>query len=120
MSVSTTNAADEVAVAVRTGKTLITQVEVRQRTNDAPILYLQLFNAAAPTVGTTKPVSVVPVPAGNANVDIATGKYTFNSHFGGMYFATALAYAVTTTPDGSTGPDTGDEPQVDVHYEPVG
>ncbi len=115
-----TQAQDATATVVRSGATLLKGVRVRQNTNDAPVLYVQIFNHASPNVGTTAPVHVLQVPAGSTKVECATLDARFESQFGGAYLATALSYAVTTTHDGSTNPDSGDEPVVIVDYEAVG
>lgn len=119
---SRTEAQAEVVTAVRTGATLLKGVRVEQRTNDAPALYLQIFNVAAAsvTIGTTAPVLVIPVPAGNTIDEMMRLAVQFQGNKGGHYLSTALSYAVTTTHDGSTAPDAGDEPVVVVDYEAVG
>jgi hypothetical protein len=120
MAKSRTAAQNATATAVRSGKTFVKNIRVGQRTTDAPRLFLQLFNNNAPTVGTTAPEIVVPVPAGNGNLDQQALDVQLWGKFGGAYFDTGLAYAVTTTHDGSTNPDAGDEPEVIVDYEPLG
>lgn len=60
-------------------------------------VYIQVFNSAAPTVGTTAPAFVIPLPAGaGANLEIALG----------VAMPTAIAVAATTTATGGTGPTT--------------
>jgi hypothetical protein len=93
---------------------------VEQRAAAAPRLFLQLFNTNAPTVGTTVPEIVIPVPAGSGTVDEAVVKVVFKGSQGSLVLNTGLAYAVTTTPTGSTGPTGGQEPVVIVDYEPLG
>lgn len=117
---SRTAAQDATYTAVRTGVTLVKGVRVEQHTTDAPKLYLQLFDAVAPTVGTTAPNDVIEIPAGSDNLDMARIAAQFQSSRGGKYYGTGLAYAVTTTHDGLTAPDAGDEPVVTVDYEAVG
>lgn len=120
MARSRTAAQNATATAVRTGRTHLRNVRVRQRTTDAPRLFLQIFNAASPTVGTTAPEIVLPVPAGSANMDSQGYDYPMQGPRGGVELGTALAYAVTTTHDGNTAPDAGDEPEVIIDYEPLG
>lgn len=117
---SRTEAANATAVAVRNGRTLLKSVRVEQRTTDAPALKLQIFNTNAPTVGTTAPFMVVPVPAGSALLMISFHKEEYQGPFGGVDLGTGFSYAVTTTHDGLTAPDAGDEPVVDIHYEQLG
>lgn len=118
MSLST-NLVDEAPVVLRNGRALVASIKVTQFVFDAPALYLQVFNTNAPTVGTTAPVMVIPVPAGSTQWPEWT-KIDFAGKRGGMHFATGLSVAVTTTHDGSTGPDAGDDPQVIIDWEPVG
>jgi hypothetical protein len=118
MSKHRTAAADETAVAVLSSKAQLRSLHVIQHTVDAPALFLQLFNNASPTVGTTAPNKVMPIPPGR------TGEKTYikeniNTEQGGFPFSTALSFAVTTTHDGSTGPDAGDEPEVIIDYTPA-
>jgi hypothetical protein len=120
--VSRTAALTNVPIAVRTGFTLLNSISIRQKTNDAPQLYLQLWNTAAAsvTIGTTAPVMVIPVPAGSTKVEDASLKVTFSGKHGGRQFSTALSYAVATVHDGGTACDAGDEPEVIVNYEALG
>ena len=60
--------------------------------NAAQKVYLKLYDNAAPTIGTTAPNMIVPVPGG-ATVSLAVPE--------GVSFATALSYACVTT--GGTG-----------------
>lgn len=113
--------ADNTAVVVRTGRTLLKAVEVKQRTVDAPILYLKLFNDASVTVGSQAADLVIPIPAGRTDMDAQVHKASFSGKFGGIDFSTALTYAVTVLATVSgTAPDAGDEPEVILHWEPVG
>ena len=117
---SRTEAQDETATVVRNGKCYVKNIRVEQRTTDAPALYLQVFNTNDPTVGTTLPTAVLPVPAGNANRDMAFNEVRCKSEVGGIYMGTGLSYAVTTDSTGNTGPDAGDEPVVVLDYENLG
>lgn len=105
------------ATVLRNGRAQVKSIKVEQWTFDAPVLYLQLFNTNNPTVGTTAPVMVIPIPAGSTILQGPQVKAEFQSEYGGLPFATGLSLAVTTTHDGATGPDAGDEPRVTVHYE---
>lgn len=117
---SRTDAANATAVQVRTGRTHIKNVRVEQRKITAPRLFLQIFNVLNPTVGTTAPEMVIPIPAGQANMDLAVLDVPLAAKRGGLELGTGFAYAVTTTHDGSTNPTAGDEPVVIVDYEPLG
>jgi len=107
------------AQLVRTGRTLLRSVRIRQKTGAAPELYIQFFNNAAPTVGTTAPNMVIPVPAGAAG-EIKLDNIDFQGIYGGRDFGTALSIACTTVHDGAVAPTAGDEPVVDVDYNAVG
>jgi len=117
---SRTDAQNATATEVRSGATLLKNFKVEQRTTDAPRLFLQIFNIASPTVGTDAPEVVIPVPAGSGNFDSARLGGQFQGNGGGLYLSTALSYAVTTTHDGNTAPDAGDEPVVILDYEQLG
>jgi len=110
------SAADETVVAITSVKNIVRSIKIRQHKTDAPVLYLQMFNNASPTLGVTKPNKVVEIPAGIPN-QAAYVTEGINGNFGGKYFTTALAIAVATTPDGATAPDAGDEPEVVIDYQ---
>lgn len=112
--------ADGIAVVIRTGRVALKSVSVRQRVAAAGALFLQLFNTASITPGVTAPVTVIPVPAGNSNLDSTALKAIFAGTKGGGEFTTALGYCVTTTHDGATGPTVGQEPEVIISWEPLG
>jgi hypothetical protein len=120
MSQSRTAAANATAVGARTGRSKLKTVQVRQRTFDAPKLFLQMWNLAVGdvTVGTTAPAMVFEVPAGRVDLQMVQAKYILAGTLGGLDMAVGITYAVTTTHDGNTNPDAGDEPEVIVHYEP--
>jgi|ERR1700737_2469112 len=80
---------------IRGGATTVYVVTIDNTANVAKS-YLQMFNNAAPTVGTTPPDAVLMVDVGV--------KRTFFLDFLGMPFATALSMACTTTPTGNTNP----------------
>jgi hypothetical protein len=61
------------------------------------VSYVQIFNTASVTVGTTAPVLIIPIPPGAAaNIEFANG----------VTFSTAIYAAATTTPTGNTAPTT--------------
>jgi len=109
-------AVDETGVVISSVACLLRSIKVLQKTEDAPVLYLQVFNHASPTVGTTAPVMVLQVPAGITGT-LVPETTKISGTRGGKYLATALTIAVTTTHDGNTAPDAGDEPDVDVDYQ---
>lgn len=111
--------ADNTAVVIRTGSTKLTAIKAVQRTFDAPVLYLQLFNTASITPGTTAPVKVIPIPAG-AVQDAKAIKEAYSGTHGGIEFGTALGYCVTTAHDNGVAPDAGDEPELEIQWEPLG
>ena len=110
---------DENEIDVVTANVRLRSIKILQKTDDAPVLYLQLWNEAAPTAGTDKPTMALPTPAGLSKSH-ATYKYDFSANTGGIVFGTALALAVTTEPDGNTAPDAGDEPDVTIDYQTLG
>jgi hypothetical protein len=65
------------------------------------VAYVQVFNiaAGAVTLGSSAPVDIVPVPPNSLN-----GGFTLS--FPGERFSTAISFAATTTPTGSTAPAT--------------
>jgi len=113
--------ADNTPVVVRTGACVLKAVKVLQRTFDAPILYLKLFNDATVTVASQAADMVIPIPAGRTNADSQKHKMNGDGDYGGIYFNTALTYAVTTLATVSgTAPDAGDEPEVILDWAPIG
>ena len=115
MALSRTDNADATAVAVRNGATRVKRVTITQRSNTAARLYLQIFNSNSPTVGTTAPDAVVPIPAGRAGMQIIQTAI-FAGNLGGLLLPTGCAYAVTTTPTGAAGPSGSDRPRIDLHW----
>lgn len=80
--------------------------------------FLQLFDAAAPTLGTTTPNDVleVPLPANAALGIKQTHVVVFPG--GGKRFATALSVGCTTTYNGATGATTHAPLSIDIYWEP--
>lgn len=109
-------AQDETETLVHTGRCNMRRIKVIQHTFDAPILYLQLFNSVDITLGTTAPTMVIPIPAGVVGQPNRL-VLELETAFGGLHFATGLVLAVTTTHDGSTGPTSGDEPELIIDYQ---
>jgi hypothetical protein len=118
MAYSRTPAANATPVNLGTGSWRLTAVRVRQNLATAAELFLQIFNKNAPTVGTDTPRLVLSVPAGDATVNPRVQKYPMSGNKGGLHFGTALSYAVTTTPGGLTNPVAGQEPDVELWFEP--
>ena len=113
--------ADNTPVVIRTGNTKITTIEVKQRTVDAPILYLKLFNDATVTVASQAADMVIPIPPGRTDMDAQVHKVTLSGKLGGIPFDTALTYAVTKLATVSDdAPDAGDEPEVIINWVPLG
>jgi len=63
--------------------------------------FIQFFNNAAPTVGTTTPTMVIKVPGGTST---NPGLAVIDNFVAGVMFTTAITYAATTTATGSTAP----------------
>lgn len=108
------------AQVIRTGKTLLRKLKIKVYNTSAPELYIQLWNNASPTVGTTAPNQVIKVPAGDAMNPLLERTVIFDGPKGGEEYATALAIACTTVHDGAVAPTAGQEPNVTVDYEQVG
>lgn len=115
MAVSTTANANATRVQVRNAATRIKKIEVYVRSASSARLYLQGFNTYTPTIGTTTADLVLMIPPGRATKQKKMA-VVFASEEGGLYFSSAFAFAVTTTPGGSTNPATADQPQVKVHW----
>ena len=111
---------DATLVQVNNGAVRIKSLKVEQYSGNAPALYLQVFNSYTPTVGVTAPDMVVRIGTKPAAQDKTQVKVVLPSCGGsqnGARFGTGLSYAVTTTPTGSTSPNAGDKPTVEVNYE---
>ena len=109
-------------VGVHTGALLLRKIKIKATVLDSPVLYIQIFNTASGsvTLGTTAPIMVLQVPAGNAVTPLAEHTFIFVGPKGGYQLGTALTIACTTTHDGNTAPDAGDRPHVTVDYAPIG
>lgn len=115
--VSRTAAANATAVALGASTFCLTCIKVRRFVGSSE-LYLQIFNNNAPTVGITVPNMVLPIPALQSGMQAMIQRYPMSGNRGGFRLGTGLAYAVTTTPTGSTNPTSGEEPEVELYYEP--
>ena len=79
--------------------------------------YVQLFDSADATPGTTVPTDVISVPSPTTG----SRKMAYNVNFGGKYYGTGLTWFVATTATGATATtSTGAALKVDVHYTPGG
>ena len=87
-------------------------VKIRVNPDSAVDSYVQLFNSADATPGTTAPNDVIYVPAAS----IAGRRLEYNVNFGGKFYNVGLTWIVTTTHDGATASTTGAPSLVDVHY----
>lgn len=115
------NDADNTPVNVRDGATVLRGIIVEQRTVDAPILYLKLFNDATVTVASQAADMVIPIAPGRTDMGGILHKAVFHGPFGGILFDTALTYAVTTLATVSgTAPDAGDEPKITLQWGSIG
>jgi hypothetical protein len=118
MAQTTVNAQNATFTLARTGSARLKNIRITQRAGAAARLFLQLFDLAAPTVGTTVPTMVIPIPAGNTQSDGEASETRFSSNRGGIIFSTAISFAATTTATGLTAPTAGQEPEVSVDWEP--
>lgn len=77
--------------------------------------FVQLFDSADATPGTTAPFIVLPIPRVATMGSRRRLKYVFA---GGVVCGTGLTWLVTTTHDGATVPTGADVPlAIEVHYE---
>ena len=76
--------------------TTLYAVSVDNTANPAQTVYLKLYDAASPTVGTTVPAFIFMIPGGYSRIRFSKG----------MAFATALSWACVTAPGtaGTTSP----------------
>lgn len=101
---------------VRTGRTLVQAIEVEVDPSSSAEVYVQLYNVANPTPGTTAPNAVIPIPP-VARDSKRKRKVVFA---GGLAFDTALSFFTSTTHDGATAPTGADAPEyVAVYWLPV-
>lgn len=91
-------------------------VKIRPNPDSTAASYVQLFNSADATPGTTAPNDVIYVPGS----DIAGRRVEYNVNFGGKYYATGLTWFVSTTATGATAATTAAPSLVEVHYTPGG
>ena len=102
-------------IASATGVRLTT-VRVRQNPDSATAAYIQLFDSADATPGSTAPNDVIYLPA-----PASTGRQPeFNFDMNGKVYATGLTWGVFTTATGGTASTTGAPILVEVHYAPGG
>ena len=85
------------AVTVQGSATSLYTLIVDNTMNPSVVTYLQFFDAASPTVGTTAPKFVIPVPAGGY------WSQGFGTE-GKIAFSTALTVAATNTRTGGAAP----------------
>jgi hypothetical protein len=66
-------------VGVRTGATLLRKIKVKATVFDSPVLYIQIWNTASGsvTIGTTAPIMVLQVPAGDAVTPLKEQTFIF-------------------------------------------
>lgn len=91
---------------------------VRIRCNPDSVLnsYVQLFDSADATPGSTLPDEVIYVP----RADQAGRQVEQNVAFKGKYYHTGLTWFVSTTATGATAATTSAPLLVEVHYAPGG
>lgn len=78
------------------GAVTIYLIEIDNTANASTRVYLKLYNAAAPTIGTTAPDIVIPCPGGTiTRAALASAS--------GISFGTALSFACVTNGGGTAG-----------------
>jgi hypothetical protein len=108
--------ADTTEVLVTGVRTMLKAVEVEVDPASTAAVYVQLFNEAGVTPGTTAPSIVLLVPF-VTQMNRRKVKYVFA---GGIVFDTALEWFVSTTHDGATAPTGVNLPEVSrLYYEPM-
>jgi hypothetical protein len=117
MAVSSASAwSDNTDIIASSTAVRLKSVRVRQDPDSATAAYIQLFNSADATPGSTTPNDVVYLPA-----PASTGRRAeFNFNMQGKYYATGLTWGVFTTATGGTASTTGAPLLVEVHYAPGG
>ncbi|HJQ65916.1 MAG TPA: hypothetical protein VJ816_06050 [Gemmatimonadales bacterium] len=94
----------------------LNSVRVRVNPDSTAASYVQLFDSADATPGTTAPNDVIYVPAAN----VAGRQLEYHVAYNGKYYATGLTWVVTTTHDGATAATTHAPLRVDIDYNKVG
>ena len=101
MSISvTTSFADSTAIQVSTTASSCMTIETLANPSNATVMFIQLFDSAAPTLGTDTPLVVVPIQTYAAGGARAKDKTIFAN--GGVRCTTGLAYFVTNAAAANT------------------
>jgi hypothetical protein len=95
--------------------TRVTHVRIRTNPSATSKAFVQLFDSADATPGTTAPDFVIGLPA-----YLTSGNKPEYNVMIDQYFATGLTWFVSTTHDGATAATTSAPLLVDVHYAPGG
>lgn len=113
---SATSWTDTTDIIANAGACRLNSVEVRVNQDASAASYIQLFDSANATPGSTAPNIVLYVPSPT------TAGLTPSYHFdlGGVVMATGLTWFVSTTHDGATAATTHAPLLVDVHYSTGG
>lgn len=117
--ISRTANANATAIAIRNGTTRLQKVQAYIRAASSARLYIQLFNSNSPTIGTTTPDLILMIPPGRVGKQKKVS-FIFASEEGGCYLSSGLSAAVTTTPTGSTNPESADRPELVIKYDNAG
>ena len=120
MSISvTTSYSDSTAIQVTTTAGNAMSIEVLANPSNATIMFVQLFDSAAPTLGTDTPIVVVPIQTYAAGGSRAKDKTVFAN--GGVRCTTGINMFVTNTAAANTTAAAGtNAPQeVRVFWTPV-
>lgn len=91
-------------------------VQIRVNPDATVDSYVQLFNSADATPGTTAPNDVIWVPSPTT----AGRKLEYNVPYNGKYYATGLTWFVSTTATGATAATTSAPLTVSVEYNTGG
>jgi hypothetical protein len=107
---------DATDLIVSTTPVYLNSVRIRVNPDSTSASYVQLFNSADATPGTTAPNDVIYVPPGN----VAGRALQYHVVYNGKYYGTGLTWSVTTTHDGATAVTTDAPLRVDIDYNKVG
>lgn len=95
--------------------TRVTHVKIRTNPSATAKSFVQLFDSADATPGSTAPDYVIGIP-----VYATSGNKPEYNVMIDQYFATGLTWFVSTTPTGATAATTSAPLLVDVHFAPGG
>lgn len=109
---SATSWADTTEVSACASGCRLEAVKIRLNQSSAASSFLQLWNVANPTPGSTAPRIQIEIPAASVIGQVRE----WNINFGGQPFPTALTWFVSTASAGGTGATTSAPQLVEVYF----